>query len=162
MYVHGSSKPLDKGLILTGRGDVYEQNWADTDFYHILERHRPSHMIAHKDGVFMCNSVEDVGLAGGSEEYIAILEPVGTIERHDMNWYSQISCLVSDGYGIDSFEIIEAARNYWNGVPHFDESVWEIISSEAKVIDCLCFDDFIETYPNMVDAIPEPVNTLGM
>ena len=54
--------------------------------------------------------------------------------QHDMNWSSEISMLVSDGYDIDSDEIQNAANNYWAGVPHHDESLWEYLTPAAKVI----------------------------
>ena len=43
--------------------------------------------------------------------------------------------LISDGYDIKSDKVIEAASNYWHGIPHYNESLWEYLTPRAKVID---------------------------
>ena len=91
-------------------------------------------MLSHKNSVFMCNSDEDIDLAGGGTEWLFTVEPIGKIEKHDMNWSSEISMLISDGFNIDSNEIKNAANNYWHGTPHYNESVWEYLTSKAKII----------------------------
>jgi hypothetical protein len=51
-----------------------------------------------------------------------------------MNWGSEISMLVSDGYDIDSDEIRYAAEQYWAGNPHTNESVWEYLTPAARIV----------------------------
>jgi len=41
--------------------------------------------------------------------------------------------LISDGYAIDSPEVKNAAKKYWAGVPHYNESVWEYLTPSAKI-----------------------------
>jgi hypothetical protein len=91
-------------------------------------------MLSHKDSVFMCHDDEDVDLAGGGTDYIFVVEPLGKVEKHDMNWSGEISMLVSDGFDIESPEVTNAANNYWNGVPHPDESVWEYLTPFARIL----------------------------
>lgn len=133
-FYHGSMTKLPVGTILSSR-DSYEDNWKQTDFYSVLEKYRPKNMIAHKDAVFMCDNEDDIDLAGGGTEYIFVLLPLDRVERHDVNWSSEISMLVSDGYNIDSNEVKTAALNYWNGVPHPNEQVWEYLTTKAKILD---------------------------
>lgn len=58
LYYHGSYEPLKVGTILTPR-ENYELNWAGTDFYWLLENHRPNNMLSHKQSVFMASDPDD-------------------------------------------------------------------------------------------------------
>lgn len=131
-YFHGSGIELPVGTILVPQ-ENYEANWQHIDFYPILEKYRPKNMLAHKDAVFMCDNEDDVDLAGGSTEYLFTVVPLGKVEKHDLNWSSEISCLVGDNPK-DWNKIKEAADNYWAGVPHFNESVWEYLTPSAKIL----------------------------
>ena len=132
-FFHGSMTRLPVGTVLTPRTD-YEQDWSNTDFYAALEHYRPAGQLAHRDAVFMCDNEDDVDLAGGGTEWLFTVVPQGKVERHDLNWGSEVSMLISDGYGIDSAEVKRAAENYWAGVPHTDEQVWEYLTPSAKII----------------------------
>ena len=59
---------------------------------------------------------------------------MGKVQRHDLNWGSEISSLVGDGHAFDSEEVMEAASNYWAGIPHYNESVWEYLTPAAKIV----------------------------
>lgn len=124
---------LPTGTVLTARDD-YENDWNNTDFYSALEKYRPSNMLAHRQSVFMVDNEDDIDLAGGGTEWIFTVVPQGTVEKHDLNWSSEISMLISDGYSIDSEEVKQAAKNYWQGVPHYNESVWEYLTSKALIV----------------------------
>ena len=132
-FYHGSMISLPVGTILVPRFN-YEENWKDTDFYLALEHYRPSNMISHKSGVFMCDNPDDVDAAGGGTEWLFTVQPLGPIQRHDLNWGSEISCLISDGHPIDSEEVSHAAQNYWAGVPYHSENVWEYLTPRAKIL----------------------------
>ena len=132
-FYHGSMVILPVGTVLKPNAN-YEENWSKTDFYTVLEKYRPKQMLSHKNSVFMCGTVEDVDLAGGGTEYLFVVEPLGKIEKHDVNWSSEISVLISDGLRIDDDRVIEAAQNYWNGTPHYNEQVWEYLTPSAKII----------------------------
>jgi hypothetical protein len=124
---------LPVGTILTPR-DNYEANWSNTDFYTILEYYRPVGMASHKTSVFMVADEDDIDLAGGGTDWFFIVQPMGKIEKHDLNWSSEISMLSSDGYKKDSDEIKQAAMHYWNGTAHYNESVWEFLAPKAKIL----------------------------
>lgn len=133
VYYHGSFEKLPIGTILTPRLD-YEKNWEHTDFYRPLEMYRPANQLAHSQSVFMCDNPDDIDLAGGATNWIFTVIPLGVIQKHDLNWSSEISMLISNGYKINSPEIIQAAGNYWQGIPHHDENVWEYLTTRAKII----------------------------
>lgn len=122
VFYHGSMNYLEPDTILTPRDD-YESNWGHTDFYKVLEHYRPEDMLSHNNSVFMCDNDEDVDLAGGGTEWLFIVEPLGKIEKHDINWSSEISMLISDGYSINNNKVKEVAYNYWHGIPHYNEQV---------------------------------------
>ena len=93
-FLHASFDELDIGTILKPRKN-YEEHWKNTDFYAALEKYRPKEMLAHKEAVFMCTSAEDLDNSMGGE-FIFEVTPDTRIERHDMNWSSEVSCLVCD------------------------------------------------------------------
>ena len=136
-YYHGSYDKLDVGTVLTPGGDDYESSWGGTNFYGPLEKFRPPEKLAHKEGVFMVGSDDDVDVAGGATDYVYTVEPIGEVQKHDLNWGSEISMLIDDGHTLNDPEVKEAAENYWNGVPHHNEQVWEYLSPRAKIVGVL-------------------------
>lgn len=132
-FYHGSMEYMEPGTILIPH-PRYEYNWGDSDFYGILEHYRPSNMLAHKDAVFMVANDEDIDLSGGGTEWVFIVQPAPRIEKHDVNWSSEISMLRSEGYEPNDPEVEQAAMNYWNGVPHYNEQVWEYLTTSAKIL----------------------------
>lgn len=130
---HGSMQQLEVGTILSPRNQAYEDDWGHTGFYEYLEKYRPSNSIAHRDAVFMVDNEDDVDVAGGGTEWLFTVQPLGPVERHDMNWGSEISMLLDDEHN-NQDKIKQAAINYWNGVPHTNESVWEYLTTSAKIL----------------------------
>ena len=128
-----SFKNILSGNILTPRDD-YENDWNGTDFYAALEYWRPDSMLSHKESVFMVADEDDIDLAGGHTEWLFIVQPDKRIEKHDINWSSEISMLISDGHDIKSEKVKAAALQYWYGVPHPNESVWEYLTTRAKIV----------------------------
>lgn len=134
VFYHGSHDNLPIGTVLTPRLDQYETDWGHTDFYYILEKYRPRHMLSHKESVFMVANEDDIDLAGGATDYMFTLKPLGPIQKHDLNWSSEISALIDNGHDENSPEIKNAANNYWNGISHHDENVWEYLTTKAEII----------------------------
>jgi hypothetical protein len=148
-YFHGSAYLVAPGTVLRGRGEAYEAEWGNTDFYSVLETHRPKHMISHRDAVFMCAD-EDIDNCGGSLDVIYELKPIGEVTRHDMNWSSEISCLLSEGAQLTDPRVAKAAQAYWAGAAHHDAQVWEYLARAAEVL-CIVEDN----------RDPEPDETLS-
>lgn len=145
-FLHASLEELEVGTVLKPK-DNYEEHWGNTDFYQALERYRPEHMLSHKESVFMCHSAEDLDNCIGGE-YIFEVIPDTRIEKHDLNWSSEISCLVSENAPEE--KIKEAALNYWNGVPHFNESVWEYLTPKAVIKKVYLYDDYEDNNDNEI------------
>lgn len=142
-FLHGSYTPHEAGFQLKPRGEAYARDWEGVDFYAALEYHRPEGLRSHRHSVFLCTSVEDVDLAGGATDFFLLVEPEepNMITRHDVNWSTEISMLIGDGFHLDSPEVKEAALNYWSGEPHENESVWEYLCSGALVMECFSSED---------------------
>lgn len=133
IFYHGSEIELPVGTILKASND-YENRWQDNNFYQILEKFRPSNQLSHKQCVFMCDNPDDLAAAGGGTEWVFTLKPLGIVQKHDMNWGSEIDCLVSDGFSVDSPAVQKAAENYWNSIPHTNESLWEYLTLKAQIL----------------------------
>jgi len=89
----------------------------------------------------MTNNADDIDNAGGSTEFIYIVQPLGKIEKHDLNWMSEIDMIMSEAIENNQQEdeetiekVKNAAINYWNGTPHYNESVWEYLTPSAIII----------------------------
>lgn len=70
-----------------------------------MEFYRSKNQLAHKDAVSMIGAEDYVNLAGSATDHIYMVNPLGKIEKHDLNWNSEISSLVGDGYNINSIEV---------------------------------------------------------
>jgi len=139
-FYHGSAKPIEPGTVMTGRGERYESEWTDTDFFWALEIHRPADCLPHREAVFLVDNVEDIDNAGGCTDWCLEVEPGERISRHDLNWSSEISCLVGDGHGLYSDEVKAAAAKYWSGESSGDSCVWEYLTDRATVVSCEALD----------------------
>ena len=136
-FYHGSFDEFEVGEILTPGEDDYEEHWGHNHWYQALEKYRPMENRPHAWSVFMVDNLDDVDVAGGGTEYVYEVEPAGDVERHDINWATELSYLFDKGFDVKSDEVKEAALNYWKGVPHPNESVWEYIAPKARIVGIL-------------------------
>lgn len=151
-YFHGSYDSLPVGTILTpGRGSSFMRGLNDDimDSPLILESFRPPEFISRNRAVFMTDNIDDIDNAGGATDHIYLVNPLGKVDRHDLSWMTQIDIIMSDNSYSSSLgikhstiedkeindSIKEAALNYWNSVPHTDESVWEYLTTSAEIIE---------------------------
>ncbi len=132
IYYHGSMDDLPIGTILRP-SESYATDWGSTDFYNPLEKYRPKDKPPHHNSVFMCEDEDDIDASGGGTSFIFTVKPLGPVDKHDLNWSSEISMLVSDGESEE--KIKQAAKNYWRGVPHNSgESLWEYTTTHAEIL----------------------------
>jgi len=129
-YFHGSYHFLPNGTVLSpGKGNFMGTvNQYKMDSHFKLEQFRPSNLISRNNCVFMTDNPEDIDLAGGASEHIYIVKPLGKVERHDLNWMSEIDLIFSEAWdngeqeSEDTIEKVKnAALNYWNGTPHYND-----------------------------------------
>lgn len=137
VFVHGSGNRLAKGDKLLPRGDTYRQEYADRDYYRILEKYRPSDKLAHHDAVFVCAEIEDVDNCGGYTDTIALVMPlnIDTLSRHDQAWVSEIVALLDITEDEEHPSIIHSCQQYWSGSPATPHPTWEYLCDGASVLD---------------------------
>jgi len=121
-YYHGSDNYLEIGTILKPQGRIRE-----IPNYDILEKYRPSHMLAHKDAVFMVGDDEDIDNVGGGTTYVFTIVPLGKVEKHDLGWSTELS------KNTEPSQQKKLAENYWYGKQH-PNGVWEYLTPSAKII----------------------------
>lgn len=131
-YYHGSNTKLQIGTILRPQPS-YEQNWGGNSFYQILDKYRPPNMISHKNAVFMVDNLDDLDDVGASDAFVYKVMPLGPVQKHDLNWSSEIDMLTSDEEG-DENMLKKAAMYYWWGKPHYNASVWEYLTTYAVIV----------------------------
>jgi len=142
-YLHGSYDQLPSGTVLTpDKGNfmgTFSQDEMESHFK--LEQFRPSEFLSRNKAVYMSQDVDDIDFSGGATDHVYVVEPMGKIEQHDINWMSEIDLILCDAWESGTQEdgntiekVKKAALNYWNGVPHSNESVWEFLVPFAKII----------------------------
>lgn len=140
MMFHGSYENFPVNLRLRGRGTPYHEDWSCLSHYEALHLHKPVWALSHKDAVFMCNNIDDIDLCGGATDIVVLLEPLGEVTHHDLNWSGKISLLLDSGADVHSSEVKELVMNYWCGIPT-EDPLWEFLTDEAKVIACAPYED---------------------
>jgi hypothetical protein len=141
IYLHSSLEQLEVGTILRPR-ENYKQFWGQTDFYEPLEKYRPTSMLAHHESVFFCTKVEDLDNCMEGQ-YLFEIQPGSRIEKHDMQWSTKISCLLSENASEEM--IRQTALNYWNGVASSDP-LWEYQTTQATILAVHDYYEYEPTY----------------
>lgn len=142
-YYHGSYDFLPNGTILTpDKGNfmgTFSQDEMDSHFK--LEQFRPSNYLSRNKAVYMSRDIDDIDLSGGATDHIYEVQPLGKVERHDLNWMTEIDIIISDAWDSGTQEeqetldkVKNSALNYWKGVPHYNESVWEYLVLSAEIL----------------------------
>jgi len=133
---HGSQAELPVGTILRPQSTGYA---TDTDEMvqqteRIVERYRPRNCIPRFQAVFMVANPDEIVSAGGYEDFIYQVEPVGKIERSDLAWYSQVGLYFWDDE--NDPEARQYAKAYWAGTPFKNpaNSLWEYRARSAKIL----------------------------
>lgn len=130
---HGSRSSFPVGFILTPQNDGYVyQERLTTD---IVEKYRPPEKISRYDAVYMVDDPSLVDSAGGYDDYIYLVEPIGQVDKSDLSWYSEVEMYLD----ATPEEQKEWSLNYWNGVSYKNpvNSMWEYRAKQAKIVDIL-------------------------
>lgn len=132
---HGSREEFPPGFVLEpqpgGYADLPDEDIAEVEA--IVEAHRPPGMIPRREAVFMVDDPEMIDSAGGYDDHVYEVEPIGQAEASDMAWYSELSV-----YWIDmpEDERRRLAEGYWSGDPFPDKSrgLFEYRARSARVV----------------------------
>ncbi len=130
VYYHGSQLVFPVGTILQPQqeGYVYEEPKVEA----IVERFRPANKISRFESVFMVDNPSLVDFAGGYDDNIYVVDPIGQVDRSDLAWYTDISVYLD----VSIEEQKQWSLNYWDGVPYKKpaNSLWEYRARTAKII----------------------------
>ena len=122
---HGSAEEFAPGAVLTpqpgGYATLPDEDIAGPEA--ALEEHRPPGMIPRAEAVFMVDDPDMIDAAGGYDDHVYEVRPVGAAEASDMAWYSELSVYWFDlTERADEDEIRRLAEGYWSGEPFPDRS----------------------------------------
>lgn len=157
---HGSPQPLKIGKAYRARHwKSADQGGVSAKIESILEKHRPANAIARNKTFYMVDNftVDAMDLSGGNTSYVYAIQPVGRVERHDVQWINDIDSIMKkdDAFFADrklptsyswhmqpiyKSEIPKTinmlAKNYWDGTqyPYKDWTLWEYLSPSFKVL----------------------------
>lgn len=136
---HGSRQELDVGTILTPRSDGYVHQDDTRYTEEVMDMYRPGTSLPRDESVYMTSSIEDIDYAGGYDDYVYIVEPIGKVERNNLHWYSQVAMYAEHNDDMDD-EIAEWATNYWSGASSTD-ALWEFRAPSARIVKMVLGDD---------------------
>ena len=133
LFYHGSPLHFPIGFILKPQNTGYVHD--EKEIEDIVERYRPPDKISRFQAVFMVDNPELIDYAGGYEDFMYIVEPIGQIDKSDLSWYTDVSVYLD----ASPEEQKEWSFNYWNGVPYKNpaNSLWEYRAREAEVVKLL-------------------------
>ena len=127
---HGSKQsfPIDFILQPQKTGYVYEE----LEIENIVEKYRPPSKISRFESVFMVDNPNLIDSAGGYEDNIYTVEPIGQVDKSDLSWYTELS--IYDDFNENQQR--ELSLNYWNGIQYKNpaNSLWEYRARQAKII----------------------------
>ena len=113
-YYHGSQSEFPVGFVLTpqpgGYATLPDEDIAEVEA--IIERFRPTDKIPRSEAVFMVGNPDEIDQAGGYDDFVYTVEPVGKVEASDLSWYSKISVYWMD---MTDDEKQQLAEGYWSG-----------------------------------------------
>lgn len=134
-YYHGSQSEFPVGFVLTSQPGGYvtlsDQDIAEVE--EIIEQYRPPEKIARRDAVFMVHDPDEIDSAGGYDDFIYRVVPIGDVEASDMGWYSELSVYYMD---MSDDERRKLAEGYWSGrpFPRDKGSLFEYRAKSAEIV----------------------------
>ena len=133
-FLHGSRKRFEPGFTLTAQKDGYVNQPDVIAFELMVESRRPMDKISRMDAVFLCVDPDLIDAAGGYNDAIYSVTPIGDAQPSDLSWYSEAYCEYTTTPH-DTQLINTLIDNYWSGLPHTnqDSSVIEYRVHSATV-----------------------------
>jgi len=130
---HGSRQKFPIGFILQPQAEGYVHEELETE--QIIEQYRPSNKISRFDSVFLVDDPSNIDYAGGYDDYIYVVEPIGQVDKSNLSWYTDVSVYLDASHE----EQKEWSLNYWNGIPYEKRanSLWEYRTKAAEIIDII-------------------------
>lgn len=101
----------------------------------VLERVRPPECLSRSACVFLADSQHGVKLLGMPTDHVYAVEPQGTVERSDLNWWKMIVEAVKRPEPERAEGIEDWARQYWAGAEcPAKQPIWEYRVATAVIV----------------------------
>jgi hypothetical protein len=114
---HGSRKKFPPGFKLSPQLG-YVQDPGQQKLELLFEKYKPANKISRKQAVFLVDDPEMCENAGGYSDYVYLVQPEGKVEKSDLAWYTECEMYFDEPLE----KKIECIKNYWNGVPYYNQS----------------------------------------
>jgi hypothetical protein len=143
VFYHGSRNELAIGTVLTARSEGYVNGSGMDDLEReahfrteeILEQHRPTGANSRKTAVFMVIDPDDIDYAGGYNDYVYVVEPLGPVTKCNLAWYSELYNHCFDE--VKEAEAAELAKRYWAAEPKDDGDLYEFLTTKARITSAI-------------------------
>ena len=148
-FYHGSEERFPVGFVLKPQSDGYVYGDCADGFSSIerdtieqtekiLERYRPRDVISRRSAVFLVDQPDPdlIERAGGYADFIYGVEPIGTVWKTNLHWYSEVYSFaegMSDAEVQDVPGLRVLASNYWKAAPS-ERYLWEYLCASANVL----------------------------
>jgi hypothetical protein len=146
-FYHGSSVELKVNQVLKG-GRFKSPFGSQLEAY--FEARRPKSIPGRLTGIFVVTSPRDIRDAGGQDDFVYEVEPLGVCKQHHQEWFAKAYNLVArNATQVSPLKIkksnlrkIESELNsyvdsYWSGEKadnSINDDVWEWLTPAIKVI----------------------------
>lgn len=141
---HGSHQPLKVGKVYRARLWQDKESGMGRDTEKILEFYRPRNAPSRQRAFFLADDSSVISVAGGSDEYVYQVQPVGRVMRTDQGWLGELSHLITEErYSKVGKKRIrpkkayeKLAEQYWAGdrFPTSEWSLWEYLTPSFRVV----------------------------
>jgi hypothetical protein len=133
-FFHGSRTHFEVGDVLVPQPCGYVHSADVSEFERIIESRRPEGRLSRFESVFLVADPGLIDAAGGYNEAVYLVEPVGMPEASDLRWYSDAWCEYGSGPGGQA-RLVEMIDRYWSGeaYPDHGASCFEYRVPEAVV-----------------------------
>jgi len=142
IFFHGSRREFPVGFILTPQREGYVHGVAGDEFdagirrvEAVFERHRPPQMISRLNAVFLAPTIAAISYAGGHDNYVYKVAPIGICEKSYLWWYDKVEQYLLDDTHIPPKLAKRCAENYWRQTPPPTNktSMWEYRCHAARI-----------------------------
>jgi hypothetical protein len=147
---HGTRKDFPIGFILKAQPDGYAYGGGEEGAERLarmwteqaLEDARRRRGVARQDAVYMCAKIDEIDRAGGYEDFIYEVEPIGPVTKANLFWYGSLESycfhMAAEGEEPDGQDLRTMAANYWNCAPNdigeTHRDLIEYLAGSARIV----------------------------
>jgi hypothetical protein len=147
-FYHGAHSRKAVGEIRKARRT---DGWFPKPIEDAMEEGRPHGVPSRLSSYFLVDDPDVIETAGGSTDYVYLVEPQGTYSKHHSGWMDNVYDAMipflrhgdqeeKDAAAPKLVHIAEWVHNYWEGVPYRHrpgqaKTVWEYLAPEILIVE---------------------------